>query len=175
MEAGFRIVPARREHLRAVSAIEHAAATLFPREDLPEHLRHRVTSREVLDEARADGRLWIALDRGQRPAGFALAEALATEAWLDEVDVHPLYMRRGIGTRLVETAVEWARQQGHAALFLLTFRHLPWNAAFYERLGFEQLRNDALGPALLHILEEERRAGIDVAKRVGMRRWIGRG
>ena len=148
---------------------------MFPREDLPEHLRHRVTAREVLDAAREGGRLWLALDRGQRPAGFALAEALEAEAWLDEVDVHPLYMRRGIGTRLVETAVEWARREGHAELFLLTFRHLPWNAAFYERLGFERLRNDELGPGLLHILEEERRAGIDVARRVGMRRRLGRG
>lgn len=168
----YRIVAAAKNQLCEIPRIEQAAATVFSEEDLPADIRYRVTDRDLLEAAQEDGRLWVAVDRRGRPVGFALAEVLEGEACLDEVDVHPLHMRRGLGTRLVHAVVDWAEREGYSSLSLLTFRHLPWNAGFYARLGFEPVEKTQLVPALRTILEEEGRAGIKVDNRIGMRRRL---
>lgn len=165
----YRIVTAAKSQLREIPRIEQAAASVFPEEDLPAEVRYRVTDHDLLEAAQEEGRLWVAIDGLGQSVGFALAEVLDGEACLDEVDVHPLHMRRGLGTRLVETVLDWAERQSYSSLSLLTFRHLPWNANFYAGLGFEPVGNEQLVPALRTILEEERRAGINIANRVGMR------
>jgi GNAT superfamily N-acetyltransferase len=168
----YDIVPAARHHLPAVPKLEQAAATMFAEVDLPATLRYLVTDRDTLREAQEDGRLWMAVDREQRPVGFALAVVLDGEAFLDEVDVHPRHTRRGIGTRLVNTVIGWAGSHEFSSLSLITFRHLPWNARFYEKFGFRPLAQNELGPAMSQILAEEAEAGINVANRVGMRRIL---
>lgn len=168
----YTIVPAARGHIPAIPRLEQAAASLFSAADLPEALRYRVTDRSVLRQAQRQGRLWVALDANGEAVGFARAEVQDGEARLDEVDVHPRHGRRGIGTRLVETVIEWAEKRNFPSLSLLTFRHLPWNAPFYQRLGFVMLNPDEVGPALAVILREEAEAGIDITMRVGMRRML---
>jgi len=170
----YSIVAATKQHLSEIPKLEQAAASVFPDEDLPAALRYLVTDRDTLLEARLDGRVWVAIDAAERAVGFALAEVLDGEAFLDEVDVHPRHARRGIGTRLVNTVIGWAESREFASLSLITFRHLSWNARFYERFGFVQLARHELGPDMLQILDEEARAGIDVSKRVGMRRMLQR-
>jgi GNAT superfamily N-acetyltransferase len=170
----YSIVPAERQHLPAVPKLEQAAATMFPEEDLPAALRYLVTDRDTLREAQEGGRLWMAVDEAQRPVGFALVVVLDGEAYLDEVDVHPRHARRGIGTRLVNTVIGWAESHEFSSLSLITFRHLPWNARFYEKFGFLPLAQYELGPAMSQILMEEAEAGINVANRIGMRRVLQR-
>jgi GNAT superfamily N-acetyltransferase len=170
----YSIVTAARRHVSAVPKLEQAASALFPEEDLPAALRYLVTDHDTLEDAQQDGRLWMALDDGQRPVGFALAVVLDGEAFLDEVDVHPRHLRRGIGTRLVNTVIGWAEAREFPSLSLITFRHLPWNAPFYEPFGFKPLAPHELGKAMAQILAEEAEAGIDVANRVGMRRVLQR-
>lgn len=170
----YRIVAGAKRHLAAIPELEQAAATVFPEEDLPPSLRWLVTDRDTLLAAQEEGRLWVAVDEEGRPVGFALAEELDGEAFLDEVDVHPQYSRRGVGTRLVNTVIGWAESREYTSLSLITFRHLPWNARFYARFGFEPLERSEMGPRMRQILLEEARAGIDVSKRVGMRRMLER-
>ncbi len=164
----YRVVPASPGHLREIPRIELAAASVFAAEDLPPALRYRVTDEEYLREAQRDGRLWVAL-AGNRPVGFSLADVVDGEAYLSEVAVHPEHARQGLGTRLVEAVVNRARAQRFACLLLVTFRHLPWNAPFYERLGFVALPRQELGPQLRGFIEEEGAIGIDTSKRVAMR------
>lgn len=168
MPGGYEIRRAERRHLREIPALEQAALSLFPTEDIPDRLRWRVTAREALREAQQDGRLWIAEDASGHTVGFALADTVDGEAYLTEVDVHPDHARRGLGTRLVRTVIEWAGREGFAQLLLVTFRHLPWNAPFYLKLGFAPVAEERLGPELAGILADEARAGIDVRKRVAM-------
>ena len=174
MSETYAIVAATRRHLLDIPKLEQAAATAFPEEDLPVALRFLVTDRDTLSEAQQEGRLWIALDRQQHAVGFALAEVLDGEAYLDEIDVHPRHARRGIGTRLVNTVIGWAESLEFTSISLITFRHLPWNARFYEKFGFVPLAPHELSPSMSQILEEEAQAGINVAKRVGMRRMLQR-
>lgn len=165
----YSIVAAEPPHLAAIPRIEQAAAELFPDGDLPLSLRYRVTERQMLESAQRDGRLWAALGQGAQPVGFALATELDGQAHLDEMDVHPDHGRRGIGTRLVHTVIDWATSKCFDALTLVTFRHLPWNAPFYEGLGFECLSEQQMGDGMFELFREEREAGIDLDKRVGMR------
>jgi len=165
----YAIVPASRQHLAAVPAIEQAAAGLIPEEDLPLALRFLVTSPDVLVEAQQDGRIWMALGADQVPVGFAYAVVMAGEAHLDETNVHPRHGRRGLGKRLVQAVIDWSKASGFAALTLITFHHLPWNAPFYAKLGFEIVPPELVIPEHRELIEAEADAGINAADRIVMR------
>ena len=165
----FSVTLAGEEHLAAVGPIVLAAAAIFSETDLPPAIRYRVTEPEVLRGAQKDGRIWVALSATNEPVGFAMATLVDNEAHLDEIDVLPSYGQRGIGTELVNAVANWARCKGHSSLTLITFRHLPWNAPFYEKLGFVRLRSAELSAGLAKLIEAEGEAGIDVARRIGMR------
>ena len=157
------------EHLSAIPAIELAASAMFPEADLPLEVRYLVIENELLQEAQSDARLWVALTDERTPVGFAMAGIIDGGAHLDEMDVMPDFGRQGVGTRLVRTIIDWARLGDYPVLTLITFRHLPWNAPFYERMGFEAMATSELGEELANLLQEEGDAGIDVHKRVCMK------
>ena len=153
----------------ALQAIEHAAAALFPEADLPASLRYRVTDHADLDVAIRNGRLWSALDRDGSPVGFALATVVDDQAHLDEINVHPDHGQRGIGARLVQAVIDWARESGFESVSLVTFRHLPWNGPFYARFGFADIARQSLGPELKYLLDKDVEVGLDPGNRVAMR------
>jgi GNAT superfamily N-acetyltransferase len=157
------------EHLSAIPAIELAAAAMFPEADLPVENRFLVIETELLQEAQSEARLWVALTDDRTPVGFAMADIVDGGAHLDEMDVMPDFGRQGIGTRLVRAFIDWARSGNYPGVTLITFRHLPWNAPFYEKIGFEAMKSSELGEELANLLQEEGEAGIDVQKRVCMR------
>ena len=142
---------------------------MFPEADLPIEIRYLVSEDELLREAQSEARLWVALTDDRVPVGFALANFVDGGAHLDEMDVVPDFGRQGIGTRLVGTLIDWARSGDFAMLTLITFRHLPWNAPFYEKMGFVSMDATDHGEELARMLEEEGKAGIDVRKRVCMK------
>ncbi len=165
----FSVTLAGAEHLAAIGPIQLAAAAMFSETDLPPSIRYRVTEPDILRDAQTDGRIWVALTESGVPVGLAMAALVDDEAHLDEVDVLPNYGRQGIGTELVNAVANWARRRGHSSLTLITFKHLPWNAPFYEKLGFVRLKAAELADGLAILIEEEGKAGIDVTKRIGMR------
>jgi hypothetical protein len=63
--------------------------------------------------------------------------------------------------------VAWARAQRLPALTLTTFRHLPWNAPFYQRLGFRILSAHEHTPAISAVLVDQEGRGL--TQRVAMR------
>jgi GNAT superfamily N-acetyltransferase len=141
---------------------------MFSEADLPPELRYRVTDVETLREAQQEGQIWVATDLQGTPVGFAMAALVDGNPHLDEMDVLPAHGRNGIGTRLVQTVIHWAASHGHDLLTLVTFRHLPWNAAFYARLGFETMLAGDVGHEINELLAEERSAGINLENRVVM-------
>jgi GNAT superfamily N-acetyltransferase len=171
---GYHVAAADPAIAPALPAIERAAAALFPEEDLPRHLVAETKSLDELAEAAREGMLWVAFAPDGRPAGFALVDLVDGTPHLDEIDVHPDHGRRGIGTALIETVCTWAVDCGFAALTLSTFRHLPWNAPFYARLGFAEITEDAWGSGLRALRRSEKAIGLDLARRVFMRRTLAR-
>ena len=165
------VVLARPEHLPALPHIERQAATLFPPGSFPPGFADRTVDEAILQAAQQEGRLWVALeDSTGEPVGFALALVIDGMAFLAEVDVLPSHGRRGIGRALVECVVAWAAAQGWPGLTLTTFAHLPWNAAFYRRLGFETIDEAWLPEPVRAALGREAEAGL--TQRVAMRRVI---
>ena len=169
MRDEYRIELAAENHLRQIPAIELASAAMFSEDDLPAELRFLVTDNETLRKAQGEQRLWIALDDANTVVGFALACIVDDCAHLDEMDVHPDHGRRGIGTRLLSAVIAWARSSGYPAVTLITFRHLPWNAPFYQTRGFEALAFSDAGDGLRALIREEAEAGLEPRNRLAMR------
>jgi len=165
----YTVTPARPKDLAALPAIELAAARLLVGH-APEAVLIETTSDEVLTIAQGHGHLWVAL-ADDVPVGFAHIEIMEpTVAHLEEIDVHPQHGRRGLGTRLVRAICAWATGAGYQSVTLTTFRDVPWNMAFYARLGFEVIAPEALSPALRSVVRDETRRGLDPTRRVAMRR-----
>jgi hypothetical protein len=58
-----------------------------------------------------------------------------------------------------------------ASLTLCTFRDVPWNAPFYERMGFRRLATADLTEALRVRMADEAERGLPPEHRVAMR-WL---
>lgn len=167
--AAYTVRPARDDDVPLLPAIDLAAAELF--RDTPfAFVAADATSVESLRAYHAQHLLWVVADSEDRPVGFAMARVVDDAVYLAELSIDPAYGRRGLGTLLIETVSEWARQAGYPAVTLSTFRDIAWNAPFYERRGFRILAEAELGPGLLAVRAREAQAGLPVAERVFMRR-----
>jgi len=108
---------------------------------------------------------------GRPPVGFVLVGEVDGLAHVEELAVVPKWMGQGIGTRLLERAVEWARGKGYPAVTLTTYADVPWNGPFYTARGFVKV--DDPSPGLVAVRENERSLGLDgVARRIVMRREL---
>ncbi|MGE5176990.1 MAG: GNAT family N-acetyltransferase [Hyphomicrobiales bacterium] len=181
---GYRILVAEPRHAEFLPAIERAAAALFSDEDVPKRLKELAIPEAMHRRAAEEGRLWVAVvEEGGgpgagsgaaspapgTPVGFAHVTILDGEAHVFEIDVHPAHARRGVGTRLMRAVAEWAAVRGYAGVTLTTFRHLPWNAPFYARLGYREVATGDWTPGLHAQLQREAANGLDPSKRVAMR------
>lgn len=79
----------------------------------------------------AAGHMCCAVD-GERMAGMVELREAEGDLHIEKLFVHPDYMGRGIGTRLMEWVETRARLNG---CFVLLIDSDPGAASFYERLG----------------------------------------
>lgn len=152
----------------SLPAIESVACALFEAIPATAALPPYLTGIEDFAEAQEQGLLWVAETAAGALVGFALAERLDGALHLEELDVLPEHGRQGIGTRLVGALCDRARVLG-VAVTLCTFREVPWNAPFYQRLGFRALRDEELTPGLVARIRVEEKAGLPRELRVAMR------
>jgi GNAT superfamily N-acetyltransferase len=151
---------AQPEHVVFLPSIERAAAEVFPAGMIPDKVKESVMLVEYLEEAQSRGQLWVALTAGDQPIGFAMVTDEGNEAMLAEIDVHPDHQKKGLGRRLVLEAVQWAYKAGYQGISLTTFKDIPWNAPFYESIGFRQLNRKELSTNLHSILNNEEKLGL---------------
>lgn len=168
----YAIRLATEADLPELAEIERRAAIRFAPFGLAELFSRVVTPALDLRAGQAAGRLWVAVDRENRPVGFALGDVVGENAHLDELDVLPEHGRRGLGRALVEAACDWARNAGYRAITLTTLSHIPWNGPFYERLGFRSLAPAELTAEQHALLRREIEAGLPAENRVVMRREL---
>jgi GNAT superfamily N-acetyltransferase len=74
----------------------------------------------------------------------------------------------GVGARLLEQVFSAATERSCSHVTLTTFAHIPWNAPFYARHGFEEVSAFSGFDHLKRFLQLERESGL--AKRVAMAR-----
>jgi predicted N-acetyltransferase YhbS len=107
-------------------------------------------------------------DSAARTRGFALLRDLDRSIHLDELSVHPLHGRRGLGSALLKRVCESACS-AHRAVTLSTFRDVGWNAPFYARHGFRLLPDAEMTPDLVSVREREQARGLRTDLRIIMR------
>jgi GNAT superfamily N-acetyltransferase len=162
----------RHDELAALVEIERRAGRLFAAVGMPEIARDDPGSVQELEPSRAAGRAWVAVDGDDRPVAYLVSAVVDGCAHIEQVSVDPGHARRGIGAALVEHLAGRARADGRPALTLTTFRDVPWNAPYYERLGFAVVPPAEQGPELAALVEEEARRIPGDAPRVAMRRAL---
>ncbi|MBS1791578.1 MAG: GNAT family N-acetyltransferase [Acidobacteria bacterium] len=165
----YEIRLAIAEDVPFLQDIENIAGDLFLQFEATANLPADPTPIEEFFEAQNANLLWVAALPDGKPVGFALTHLLDGGLHLEEVDVHPDYGRRGIGTKLIQTVCRSAQSAGFSTVTLTTFRDIPWNAPFYQKLGFRILAQSELTPELLRLVEEEERRGLAKELRVVMR------
>jgi hypothetical protein len=79
----------------------------------------------------------------------------------------------GTPSSILDTAAAWAEQRGLAALTLTTHSDVPWNAPYYERLGFQIMAETQISDGFRRIREHEQARGLARWPRVTMRRPVG--
>ena len=165
----FHIRMGRADELKALLELECAAGERFRDIPMLAEISGDITPIEELRKAHRDGRVWVAVASSDQPIGFAYATIVDGYCHLEELDVLPAFGQNGIGTALVQTVCAYAVAEGWAGVTLTTFREVPWNAPFYERLGFEVLDPLSLSPGLAHAFANEGRRGLPLHLRCAMR------
>lgn len=157
------------EDLPRLAEIEARAADIFPAEDLPPGEMETVPM-EKLTASMTDSMLWIADVENAGAVGFVMAQVTDGCFHIAEMDVHPDHGRKGIGSTLLNHACAVAGQRGFRYVTLTTFEHIPWNAPFYARHGFERIENCQEVEFLAVILDAEMQAGLK--NRIAMRKRL---
>ena len=124
----------------------------------------------LADRIAAGGLLTAVVD--QILAAFVMFRPVEDSLYIEQIDVLPAFAGQRIGARLLDAVADEARASGLHALTLSTFRDVPWNAPWYRRLGFIDIKGDGLTPGLLQIRREHLARGLDESARTFMRRAL---
>ncbi|WP_326685852.1 MULTISPECIES: GNAT family N-acetyltransferase [unclassified Streptomyces] len=183
----MRIRAGARHELGRLQDIERAAGRWFRDIGMTEIADDEPPSTAALSGYAESGGLWVvsggeaARDApeapdaggeegaGDLPVAYALVEPLDGCLHIEQISVHPDNARRGIGRALIRHLARRAAADRVPALTLSTFTGVPWNAPYYERLGFRVLAVHELSPGLREIRRSEKEAGLDRWPRVCMR------
>lgn len=160
---------AEPDEIAMLGEIERSAGTIFA-----DHGMNDVAEGATMPPAFivAFSRYGAALvaDKDGTLAGFACAASFDVHAHLYEVSVARDFQGQGIGRSLVDAVCDWACEKGFKAITLSTFSDVPWNAPFYEKLGFRKLEQHAWTPAFHVLRAHEEDSGLDVARRCFMKK-----
>ncbi|MBM6582036.1 GNAT family N-acetyltransferase [Microvirga sp. BT689] len=165
---GFRpsIRLARPADIGKLAAVERSAASAFRSVGLAWLADSDGTMDPALLESLCRAAtLWVAVDERDEPTGFLAAHELDGHFYIAEVSVAASHHRQGIGSRLVEAAMEHGRRLTFDAVTLTTYRDVPWNGPFYARFGFVEVDADAAGPGHRETLRRDAEYGHDPARR----------
>lgn len=166
----MRIRPATSDDLPVLQDIERAAGAAFHDLGMAAIAEDEPPGPDVLEHYRRAGRAWVACDAGDHPVGYLVCEPVDGALHIEQVSVHPVVARRGVGRALLAYAADRAHEQGLTGLTLTTFTEVPWNAPYYARLGYRALDEAELTPGLRKIRAHEAELGLDRWPRVCMRR-----
>ena len=153
----------------AVLGIERVAASRFASIGMHDIANGVGLSKLHYDRFVALGAVFLCELEAQ-PVGFVAACLVDDACHIAELDVLPAHAGQRLGSRLIDAAASWAREQGLARLTLTTFRHVPWNQPYYSRLGFVPVTLDELGSGHRAIWEGQRDMGLDMRQRLLMTR-----
>lgn len=113
---------------------------------------------------------WVAVNENDEPVGFIMTADLPESLFIHEISVSSAWQNKGIGKQLIQKVIDEAKARQYSAVTLTTFRHVVWNAPFYQRLGFVILPENEIPFSLQKILDNEvNEAGFERAARCAMK------
>ena len=166
---GLRIRAGLATDIETVREIERISATRFIGTGLD---IGEPTDVATLTERLAVGGLIVAREGDDSLVGFVVFCEVDGCGYIEQIDVLPSHAGRRIGAALLDAAAEAAKLRGWHALTLSTFKDVPWNAPYFRRLGFVEIADEWLPPALLAIRADHEAHGVDEKLRVFMRRAV---
>jgi GNAT superfamily N-acetyltransferase len=171
-----RLRAARADELDTLCDIDMDASRLFDQVGLEltpvNSLEFAAAERSRWLECLQSGTTVVASGQSGEPVGFAAVRVLDGESYLEQLSVRMNAMRNGIGTALLNAVESQAAKTRTRTLWLTTYRHLSWNAPFYERAGFVIVPVEECGMELLFELALQRRLLPEPEKRVAMRKIV---
>jgi GNAT superfamily N-acetyltransferase len=171
-----RLRAARADEFEILCDIDTDASRLFDQVGLEltpaNSLEFTAAERSRWLECLQMGTTFVASGQFGKPVGFAAVRVLDGECYLEQLSVRMSAMRNGIGTALLNAAECLAAETRTRTLWLTTYRHLPWNAPFYERAGFVIVPVTQCGKEMLFELALQRRLLPEPDKRVAMRKVV---
>ncbi|WP_369310739.1 GNAT family N-acetyltransferase [Providencia rettgeri] len=111
---------------------------------------------------------WVAVNDNGEPIGFINAENHHDSLHICEVSVCQQWQGQGLGKKLIKQVLDAALARNMKTVTLTTCRDVPWNAPYYQRLGFEILDDSQLTELLRDILQDEVDAGFQKRDRCAM-------
>lgn len=154
--------------LLLIQELEVRAARLFLDLDMDVVANDPPPTLQVLHEDLLRGRIWVATDNHDALVGYLRSGWVDEAPHLEQVTVDPAHGRRGHGRALIAHAEHWGRAMGAGRMTLTTYRDVPWNGPYYQRLGWRELAPDELGPELRVIRAREAASGLDQWARTAM-------
>jgi GNAT superfamily N-acetyltransferase len=157
------VCPADPEDLSQLAEIDERADMLFKvfGMDLPE-------VPFAVADVHAAKAVFVA---GRPPVGFVQIDEVDGHAHVQALAVLPSHMRQGLGSALLDAAVDWSRANGYSAITLCTYAEIPWNGPFYAARGFAE--TDDISPGVARLRDWERDVGLDASgRRCVMRRGV---
>ncbi|WP_051285089.1 GNAT family N-acetyltransferase [Nisaea denitrificans] len=165
---------ARPDEIEIVRDIQRAAGRMFLETPYPEAAGDPVDDAETLAAAQDNWWLWVAVDADDRPVGAAHLKILGDGLHLRELDVHPDHAGARLGAAILNAVERFFAGRGIPYISLTTFIDVPWNAPYYERIGFGIVAPDEMDEPLRLAWQSEV-ANFPSEKRVAMRKPFGAG
>ncbi|KAG9237801.1 putative acetyltransferase [Amylocarpus encephaloides] len=168
----FGVRSARSSDIPLLEHVERSAADSFRTVGL-EHLLDGPTVKvAVLMNMARTNHLWVAVNDWDQPIGFLGGEDLQGNFHIDEISVVQEYQGRGVGRALMRMMMEQVRGEGYKYATLTTFKDVPWNGPWYQKLGFKEINPRAMKKQYSQILKEEAERGLDPERRCIMRKIL---
>lgn len=167
---GISVAPAPRELWPDIQALERVAASRFRSTPHAAVADSPPLGLDALERLAATDGLWVTTSKRYPLSAYIAWEPRDSDAYVVEVDVHPECAGGRLGAALLDQVELLASRAGLSRLLLRTFSDVPWNAPYYRRLGFREIRE--LPATLVDVLAEEAAMGLDPSRRVTMARDV---
>ncbi len=146
---------ARNADCHLLPAIERSAGELFRTIGMGDVTDDGETNAEIWEPICENGTLWVATDETDTPVGFLAAGEQANLLFVYELAISTPFQGRGLGKQLMGAAGDYAHRHKQAGLALTTFCDVPWNAPYYQRMGFEIVPDQDLPQPIQTIIAAE--------------------
>lgn len=166
--ADFAVRQARSTDIALLEYVERSAGEIFRTVGYGHLLDGPTVDPALLAYMVISNSLWVAVNRWDQPIGFAGGQNIAGNFHLVELSVAQEFQGKGIGSALMATVLDETRRDGYGRISLTTFRHIPWNAPFYSRMGFMEVNPADMGREYLEIMDHEAQSGLDMKQRCVM-------